>query len=208
MINTFLRHPLAKPLVFLCCLLPLAWIIWWLTGGGPAGGALQNNPQEFLNRYLGDWAFRFLLLALALTPLRLLTGAAGFLRFRRMLGLYAFFYVCLHLLSYVWLDQGFYWPELWKDIIKRTYITVGMVAFVLLIPLAATSWNKMIQRLGPKRWRRLHQLVYIIAPLACVHFFMMRKGLQLEPLIYAGICAALLGVRVMDKLGFLRSGRG
>jgi len=200
MINTLLRHALAKPLVFLCCLLPLAWVVFRLTGGGPQGGALLHNPQDYLNRYLGDWALRFLLLALAVTPLRLLTGAAGFVRFRRMIGLYAFFYVCLHLLSYIWLDQGFYWPELWKDLTKRTYITVGMASFMLLVPLAFTSWNRMIQRLGAARWRRLHQLTYVIVPLACLHFFMMRKGFQIEPIIYAGVYLVLIYVRLIPRL--------
>jgi sulfoxide reductase heme-binding subunit YedZ len=200
MINTILRHSAAKPLVFVACLLPLAWLAWRLFGGGPQGGAFAANPQEYLNRYLGDWALRALLATLALTPLGNLTGARGFVRFRRMLGLYGFFYVCLHLTSYTWLDQGFYWPEIWKDITKRTYITIGMASFILLIPLAATSWNRITQRLGSARWRRLHQVFYVIAPLACLHFFMMRKGIQLEPIIYVGICGVLLGLRLFNKL--------
>jgi len=200
MINSVLRHPAAKPLVFVCCLLPLAWLAWRLTGGGASGHAFGYNPQEYLNRYLGDWALRFLLATLAVSPLRNLTKASGFMRFRRMLGLYAFFYACLHLTSYVWLDQGFYWAELWKDIVKRTYITVGMASFVMLIPLAVTSWNRMIKKLGPERWRRLHRVVYVIAPLVCLHFFMMRKGVQLEPIIYAAVCGILLGLRVLDRL--------
>jgi len=199
MINSILRHRAAKPLVFVGCLLPLAWLVWRLFGD-QQGGAFGYNPQEYLNRYLGDWALRFLLATLALSPLRKLTKASGFIRFRRMVGLYAFFYVCLHLTSYVWLDQGFYWPEIWKDITKRTFITVGMTSFILLIPLAVTSWNRMIQKLGVARWRQLHQMVYVIAPLACLHFFMMRKGIQIEPIIYVVICGLLLGARVVEKL--------
>ena len=113
-----------------------------------------------------------------------------------MLGLYAFFYAMLHLTSYVVLDQTFNWLEIWNDIIKRTYITVGMTSLILLIPLAVTSNNAMIKKLGPKRWRNLHRLVYVIAPLACLHFFMMRKGIQMEPLVYAAIATGLLAVRV------------
>jgi len=200
MLNSVLRHPAAKPLVFFGCLLPLAWLAWRLFGASSHGNAFGYNPQEYLNRHLGDWALRFLLATLALTPLRALTGATGVNRFRRMLGLYAFFYVCLHVLSYVWLDQGFYWPELWKDISKRTYITVGMVSFILLVPLAVTSWNRMLRKLGAARWRRLHQTVYVIAPLACLHFFMMRKGFQIEPVIYAVVCGFLLGHRLISRL--------
>ncbi len=149
---------------------------------------------------LGDWAIRFLLAALAITPIRGITGWAGAQRFRRMIGLFAFFYVCLHLSSYIGLDQFFDWVEIWKDITKRNYITVGMVNFVLLVPLAATSTNAMVKRLGGKRWARLHKLVYGTGILACIHFYMMRKGVQLEPIIYAGICAVLLGYRVVTHL--------
>jgi len=200
MINAVLRHTAAKPLAFVACLAPLIWLIWRVIGDPPQGGAFVANPQEYLNRFLGDWALRFLLAVLALTPLRQWTRASGLARFRRMLGLYAFFYVCLHLLSYIWLDQGFDWPEIWKDMVKRTYITVGMTSFVLLIPLAATSWDRMVQRLGSARWRRLHQLVYVIAPLTCLHFYMMRKGVQPEPIIYAAICGVLLAARALNKL--------
>lgn len=205
MINAVLRHGAAKPVVFIACLLPLAWLVWRLFGDAAPSGVIAANPQEYVNRYLGDWALRLLLAVLALTPLRGLTGYSGLMRFRRMLGLYAFFYVCLHVLSYVWLDQGLNWPELWKDIIKRTYITVGMASFVLLLPLALTSWNAMIKRLGALRWRRLHRIVYVIAPLACLHFYMMRKGIQIEPIIYAGICGLLLGYRLWTKGKIKRS---
>lgn len=185
-----------KPLVFVSCLLPFAWLFWLGNTAGPGGSGLGPNPQEFLNRFLGEWALRMLLIALAITPVRLVSGWSGFMRYRRMLGLYAFFYAMLHLTSYVVLDQTFNWLEIWNDIIKRTYITVGMTSLILLIPLAVTSNNAMIKKLGPKRWRNLHRLVYVIAPLACLHFFMMRKGIQMEPLVYAAIATGLLAVRV------------
>lgn len=194
------RRVPGKIVVFLACLGPFAWVIWLALTPGVGGSGLGPNPQEFLNRYLGDWALRFLVIAVAVTPVRILFGWAWVLRFRRMLGLYAFFYVCLHLVSYVVLDKGMYWDEVWSDIVKRTYITVGMAAFVLLIPLAATSTAGMVRRLGAARWRTLHRAVYIIVPLGCVHFFMMRKGVQAEPLIYGAITAALLLVRVRHRM--------
>ena len=188
---------IAKPLVFAACLGPFAWIAWIAvaSGVGPSG-PLGANPIEAINRYLGDWAIRFLLAALAVTPVMRVTGWNAVMRFRRMIGLFAFFYVCLHLSSYIGLDQFFDWREIWRDIIKRNYITVGMVTFTLLIPLAATSTRGMVKRLGGKRWTRLHKLVYPAGILACLHFYMMRKGIQLEPIIYAAICAVLLGYRV------------
>lgn len=112
-----------------------------------------------------------------------------------MLGLFAFFYVCLHLTSYVVIDQYFDWPAIWADILKRTYITIGMIAFVMMIPMAITSTAKMVRRLGPDRWKRLHQMIYLIAPLGCVHYIMMAKGFQIEPWVYLGISVALLAVR-------------
>ncbi len=188
---------IAKPVVFATCLGPLAWIAWTAFAGGfGATGPLGANPVEYINRYLGDWAIRFLLAALAVTPVRGITGWNGVMRFRRMIGLVAFFYVCLHLSSYIGLDQFFDWGEIWRDITKRNYITVGMVNFVLLVALAATSTKAMVKRLGGKRWTRLHKLVYPAGILACLHFYMMRKGVQLEPIIYAAICAGLLGYRV------------
>jgi len=188
---------IAKPLVFVACLGPFAWITWAAvsSGFGPTG-PLGANPIEYINRYLGDWTIRFLLGALAITPVRHLTGWSGIMLFRRMIGLFAFFYVCLHLSSYIGLDQFFDWREIWRDITKRNYITVGMATFALLIPLAATSTKAMVKRLGGRRWTRLHKLVYPAGILACLHFYMMRKGIQLEPIIYAAICAVLLGYRV------------
>ncbi len=188
----------AKPIVFTAALMPLAWIAWTAvaSGFGPTG-PLGANPIEYINRFLGDWAIRFLLMALAVTPVRGITGWTTLMRFRRMIGLFAFFYVCLHLSSYIGLDQFFDWREIWRDIVKRNYITVGMVKFVLLASLAATSTKGMIKRLGAKRWTKLHKLIYVAGIAACFHFYMMRKGVQLEPIIYAAICALLLGYRVV-----------
>ena len=187
-----LIRSIAKPLVFVGCLTPLAWLAWQATTGG-----LGANPIEACNRFLGDWALRFLVITLALTPARVVFGAGALIRFRRMLGLFAFAYVCLHLTSYVVLDQFFNWAEIWKDIVKRTFITVGMVNFVLLIPLAATSTNAMVRRLGGRRWRNLHRLVYVIAVAGVVHFYMMVKADVREPLVYAAIVAVLLGFRIV-----------
>ncbi|CAA7619879.1 sulfite oxidase heme-binding subunit YedZ [Magnetospirillum sp. UT-4] len=184
-----------KPAVFLLCLLPLAWLAWraW-------SGDLGVNPVETLNRYLGDWALRFLLIALAVTPVRKVTGWAAVMRLRRMLGLYAFFYVCLHLASYVGIDLFFDWSALAKDIVKRNYITLGMLAFLLLVPLAVTSTNAMIRRLGGRRWRRLHMLVYPIGMLGVAHYWMMVKADIREPMLYGAILAVLLGFRVLDRV--------
>ncbi|MCH7864862.1 MAG: sulfoxide reductase heme-binding subunit YedZ [Proteobacteria bacterium] len=188
----------AKPIVFAAALMPLAWIAWTAiaSGFGPTG-PLGANPIEYINRFLGDWAIRFLLMALAVTPVKGITGWTPLIRFRRMIGLFAFFYACLHLSSYIGLDQFFDWREIWGDIVKRNYITVGMVNFVLLASLAATSTKGMIKRLGAKRWINLHKLVYVAGIAACFHFYMMRKGVQLEPIIYAAVCALLLGYRVL-----------
>ena len=181
---------LAKPVVWLVCLAPLAQLVW-LTATNDLGA----NPQEFMNRFLGDWAIRLLLVALAVTPLRMLTDWNVVLRFRRLLGLFAFFYIYLHLASYVALDQVFNWGEIWKDIVKRWYITVGVAGVLCLLPLAVTSTKGWIKRLGGRNWNRLHKLVYPASALACLHFYMMRKGVQLEPIVYAVICSNLLAFR-------------
>lgn len=181
-----------KIFLFFLCLVPLLFLVW-----NAFSGELGANPIESINRSLGDWALRFLLITLAITPLRQLTGFNPLIRFRRMLGLYAFFYATLHITNYVVLDQFFYWPEIWADIIKRPYITIGMVTFMLLLPLAITSTNKMIKRLGGKRWQRLHRLVYPAAIGAVLHYTMMVKADLHEPLLYAAILAGLLGIRII-----------
>ncbi len=188
-----------KAVVFVACLVPLAWLFWLANTPGVGGSGLGANPQEFLNRYLGQWALKFLIMAIAITPARKLFGWSGLTRYRRMIGLYAFFYVVLHVTSYVVIDQTFNWPEIWQDILKRNFITVGMVCLLALIPLAITSNNAMIRRLGGRAWRNLHKLIYAIVPLACLHFFMMRKGIQMEPLVYGAIIAALLMVRLIPR---------
>ncbi|MBC7907715.1 MAG: sulfoxide reductase heme-binding subunit YedZ [Rhodospirillaceae bacterium] len=180
-----------KPVVFAACLLPLAWLVW-----KGLFGYLGVNPIETVNRFLGDWALRFVLIALAVTPLRKITGWAQLARLRRMLGLFAFFYVCLHLSSYLGLDLFFDWQALGKDIVKRRYITLGMAAFVLLVPLAVTSTDAMIRRLGGRRWRLLHKLVYGVGILGVVHYWMMVKADIRQPMLYAAVLAVLLGYRV------------
>ncbi|NKB43399.1 MAG: sulfoxide reductase heme-binding subunit YedZ [Alphaproteobacteria bacterium] len=183
-----------KPVVFLLCLAPLAWLAVRAVSGG-----LGANPIEAITRDLGDWALRFILIALAVTPIRVLTGWNTIGRLRRMLGLFAFFYVFLHLSSYIGLDQFFYWSGILQDIIKRIYITLGVAAVLMLALLAATSTDKMVKRLGGKRWRRLHRLVYPAAVLGVIHFFMMLKADYTEPTIYAVILASLFGIRIYKK---------
>lgn len=180
-----------KPTVFAASLLPLAWLVW-----NALFGYLGVNPVETLNRTLGDWALRFLLIALAVTPLRKVTGWAPLARLRRMLGLFAFFYVCLHLASYIGIDLYFDWPALVKDVVKRRYITLGMIAFVLLVPLAITSTDGMIRRLGGRNWRRLHLLVFPIGVLGVAHYWMMVKADIRQPALYGAVLAVLLGYRL------------
>jgi sulfoxide reductase heme-binding subunit YedZ len=182
-----------KALLFIASLLPLLWL-----GYGAFNGSLGANPIEAITRSLGDWALRFLLLTLTVTPLRKLSGWSWLLRLRRMLGLYAFFYALLHLSSYIVLDQFFYWPEIWGDIVKRPYITIGMACFLLLIPLAVTSTNGWMRRLG-RNWRRLHKLVYPIAIGAVLHNLLLVKVITLEPLLYAVILGVLLLARVKPR---------
>jgi sulfoxide reductase heme-binding subunit YedZ len=183
---------IAKPLVFVLCLTPLTWLGWQAFAGG-----LGANPIEAVNRFRGDWALRFLLISLAVTPLREVLRLPVLIRFRRILGLFAFFYVTLHLSSDVGLDPFFAWGEIWADIVKRNYITVGMIALALLVPLALTSTKGMIKRLGGRRWKKLHMLVYPAAILGVFHFLMMVKADIREPLIYAAVLAVLLGYRVL-----------
>ncbi len=192
-----LMHPLAKPVVFLLCLLPFVWLFY-----GAVINNLGANPAEYLIRSTGDWTLRFLCIVLAVTPLRVLTSTPQLARLRRMLGLFVYFYVVLHLLSYSWFDMGFDVPDIAKDIAKRPFILVGFSAFVLLTPLAATSFNRAIKALGGKRWQLLHRLVYPIAGLGLLHFFWMRAGKNNfgEVVVYAAIVLLLLGWRVAHFL--------
>ena len=191
--RSLLLHPLAKPLVFLLCLLPLAWLVY-----GAVANQLGANPAEALIRGLGDWALRFLCIALAVTPVRIHTRTPQLARYRRMLGLFVAFYASLHLVAYAWLDMGLDVAEIGRDILKRPFILVGFTAWLLLVPLALTSTNGMVRRLGGKAWRALHRLVYLVAPLALLHFFWMRAGKHnfAEVAVYAVILGALL----LDRL--------
>jgi methionine sulfoxide reductase heme-binding subunit len=181
-----------KPLVFLACLGPLARLGW-----KAYNHALGANPIEVITHSTGDWTLIFLLVTLAITPLRKLTGQLWLIRFRRMFGLFAFFYVVLHFLTYIWLDKFFDVHEMLADIAKRKFITVGFTGFVLLIPLAITSTSGWIRRLGGKRWQRLHQLIYFSAVAGVVHYLWLVKKDIHKPLEYALVLGLLLGYRVV-----------
>jgi sulfoxide reductase heme-binding subunit YedZ len=197
-VNKLLMHPAAKPVVFVLCLLPFAWLFY-----GALTDGLGANPAEHLIRSAGDWTLRFICIVLAVTPLRVITGINALARFRRMLGLFAYFYVVFHLLSYSWFDMGFELQDIAKDIAKRPFILVGFSGFLLLTPLAATSFNRAIKALGAKRWQLLHRLVYLIAGLGLLHFFWMRAGKHnfAEVFVYAAIIGVLLGWRVWNFAG-------
>ena len=187
-----LNHPAAKPALFVLCLVPFVYLLW---------AALTNhlgaNPAQALSRRSGDWTLRLLCFTLAVTPLRQLTGAAELVRFRRMLGLFTFFYAALHLLAYAWFDMGFDWGDIVRDIPKRPFVLAGFTAFVLMIPLAGTSFNRAMKALGGRRWKALHRLVYAVAVIALLHFWWMRAGKHdfAEPLAYIAIVVVLLGWR-------------
>jgi len=191
-----LLHPAAKPVLFAACLLPFAWLAF-----AASTNALGANPAEALIRATGDWTLRFLCLTLSVTPLRQWTGQPALARFRRMLGLFAFFYVCLHFLSYSWLDMGFDPDAIVRDIPKRPFALVGFTAFLLLIPMAATSFNRAIKALGAARWQRLHRAVYVVVLLGLLHFFWMRaaKNNFGDVAPYAVVIAVLLGWRLRRK---------
>lgn len=190
-----LMHRAAKPILFLLALLPFSWLFY-----GAATNQLGANPAEYLIRATGDWTLRFLCITLAVTPLRVMTGTPALARFRRMLGLFMYFYVVLHLLSYSGFDMGFDVLDIAKDIAKRPFILVGFSAFVLLTPLAATSFNRAVKAMGARRWQALHKLVYLIAGLALLHFFWMRAGKHnfAEVAVYGAIIGVLLGWRVLQ----------
>ncbi len=185
-----------KPVVFVLCLLPFAYLLFGVLTSADFLGA---NPVEYLAHRTGDWGLRFMLIVLMVSPLRRLTGWSGLLKFRRMLGLFAFFYVTLHLVVYVGLDLGFNWPDLGEDILERPYITVGFTAWLLLIPLALTSTRKMMRVLG-RHWKKLHQLVYLIAFAGVVHYVWLVKKDLSEPLIYVGIFVVLMLLRLPARL--------
>ena len=193
----WLLSPLAKPLLFALLLLPLATLVW-----GAVANTLGANPAEALIRASGSWTLRMLCLTLAVTPLRQATGWHALLRFRRMLGLFTFFYGVLHFLCFAWLDMGFDLTAIVRDIGKRPFILVGTAALLLMAPLAATSFNRAIKALGAKRWQALHRAVYGTAVLAVLHFFWMRAGKNnfAEVAVYAALLGGLLGWRVRAAL--------
>ena len=186
------RIRLLRVAVFALALVPLVRLV--VLG---ALDALTANPVEFVQRSIGTWALAMLCITLAVTPLRRLSGWSSLMRLRRMLGLFAFFYACLHLLAYAWLDQWFDWSAIVDDVLERPFITVGLTAFVLLIPLAATSTNAMMRRLG-RRWQELHRLVYAIAVLAVLHYWWHKAGKNdfAAPLAWALVVAGLFSMRL------------
>jgi methionine sulfoxide reductase heme-binding subunit len=186
----------AKPVLFVLCLLPLAWLVY-----GAFADALGANPAEALIRSTGDWTLRFLCITLTVTPLRQVAKQPALARFRRMLGLFAFFYGCMHFLCYSWLDMSFVWGDIVRDIAKRPFILVGSSALLLMSPLALTSFNRAIKALGAPRWQLLHRLVYAVVLLGLLHFFWMRsaKHNYAEVAVYAAVIAVLLGWRLWAK---------
>lgn len=197
----------AKTAVHLLALTPLAMLAWQIRSELLTGsGALGADPVAAIEHHLGIWALRLLMITLAITPLRQLTGQPALLRFRRLLGLYAFFYATLHFAAYLVLDLRGYWQTVFEEIVKRPYITVGFAAWLLLVPLAVTSTKAAIRRLG-RNWARLHKLVYAIGVLAVLHFWWIVKSDVREPALYAGILAALLGWRLFRWLRSLSARR-
>jgi methionine sulfoxide reductase heme-binding subunit len=193
--HALLNSKWSKPVIFLLCLLPLAALGW-----RALHGELTANPIEFITHATGDWTLRFLIITLCVTPFRKILHLPELIRFRRMLGLFAFFYACLHFTTYIWLDKFFDLPEMWKDIAKRKYITVGFTAFLLLIPLAVTSTVGWIRRLGGKRWQLLHRLIYFSATLGVIHYYWLVKSAVIRPLTYGAIVAVLLLWRLFASL--------
>ena len=200
-----LLHPAAKPLLFVACLLPFVWLLY-----AAVMNQLGANPAEALIRATGDWTLRFLCIVLAVTPLRLWTKQPALARFRRMLGLFVFFYAVLHFLAYAWLDMGFDVATIARDIPKRPFALVGFLALLLLVPLAATSFNRAIRALGASRWQALHKSVYAIVLLGLLHFFWMRaaKNNFAEVAVYAMVIAVLLGWRARNAWRARRASGG
>jgi sulfoxide reductase heme-binding subunit YedZ len=196
-INRYLSNRFAKPIAFALGLLPFVWLV-----AAAVFDWLGANPAEALERSSGDWTLRMLCVVLAITPVRTIAGLTSLARFRRMAGLFVYFYAVLHLLAYSWFDMGFELADIAKDIVKRPFILVGFTAVVLLTPLALTSFNRAIKALGGKRWQMLHRLVYAVAVLAVVHFFWMRAGKHnfAEVAVYAAILGSLLGWRVVNAV--------
>jgi methionine sulfoxide reductase heme-binding subunit len=190
-VHRLLSSKWTKVVVFIVCLIPVVGLIHRALTGG-----LGANPVEFLQHATGDWTLRFLIFTLAITPLRQILRFPELIRFRRMLGLFAFFYVCLHFLTYIGPDQSFDFAGMLKDVVKRPFITVGFLAFVLLIPLAITSTVGWIRRLGGKRWQLLHRAIYVSATLGVIHYYWLVKSDVRKPLFYGALVAILLAYRV------------
>ncbi len=194
--NKLLLGPATKPLLFALALLPFAWLLY-----GAFADALGPNPAEALIRRSGDWTLRFLCITLAITPLRQVSGWHALARLRRMAGLFAFFYGVLHFLSYAWLDKGFALPDIAHDIVKRPFILVGSATLLLMLPLAATSFNRAVKALGAPRWQALHRAVYAVVLLGLLHFFWQRaaKNDYADVTVYAVVIAVLLGWRLQRR---------
>lgn len=190
--STLVIRRVIKPALFIVCALPFLSLAWAAFGIG--GASLGTNPVETVQDTFGQWGLRFIVITLAVTPLRDWFNMPWLVQLRRMLGLYAFFYVLMHFLTWLILDQGLYWSGILEDIAKRPYITIGFTALLLLVPLAVTSTNKMMRRLG-KRWKKLHRLVYVIGLLGVWHYYWQVKADTTEPLIYLAIVLVLLGWR-------------
>ena len=190
----FNRWWVLKPVVLLACFSPLVWITY-----AALTNHLSANPIKDITEFTGIWTLRFLMITLAITPLRRITGWNSLIRFRRMIGLFTFFHAFLHWMTYIWLDQFFMWGEIAKDIVKRPFITSGMAGFTLMIPLAITSTKKWIARLGGKRWQLLHRLIYFSGIAGVIHYYFFVKSDIQDPLAYALLLAVLLGFR-----GFLK----
>lgn len=169
------------------CLAPVTLLLWKFHKD-----ALGANPVEHIEHTTGDWTIYFLLITLAITPLRRLAGLPALIRFRRMLGLYAFFYGCLHLMAYVWVDQAFDWPALWKDVYKRPFVTAGFVGVMLMVPLASTSTSWAIRKLGGKRWQMLHRLIYFSALAGVIHYYWLVKADVRKPLLFGAILLVMM----------------
>jgi methionine sulfoxide reductase heme-binding subunit len=184
-----------KALVFVFCLSPIFWVAWRALHSD-----LTANPIEYITHFTGDWTLRLLIITLAITPLRKLLGLPDLIRFRRMLGLFAFFYGVLHFTTYIWLDKFFDLSEIWKDVVKRRFITVGFLAFVLMIPLAITSTSGWIRRLGGARWQMLHRLIYVSAIAGVVHYYWLVKSDVRKPVFYGTLVGIALLYRLAAKI--------